>query len=93
MTSIERAACSLCSLAGNSENEKFEGKPLWQSYLPQVRAVLDALHGASLRMTEAGAEIIRYVSPDESISGYQSDATNIWRFMIDAMHKDISTEA
>lgn len=92
MTPIERAARALCQLDGHPDAEERKGKPLWRSYLPQVRAVLEAIHEPSLRMTEAGAAIIRYVSPEESPSGYQSDAANAWRFMIDAMHDDISTE-
>lgn len=36
----ERAARALCRLAGNPEDTRFEGKPMWQSYLPEVDAVL-----------------------------------------------------
>lgn len=39
----ERAARALCRLDGNPENTAFEGKPMWQSYLPQVDAVLEAV--------------------------------------------------
>jgi hypothetical protein len=38
----ELAARALCSLAGHPENTKFEGKPMWQSYLPEVDTVLKA---------------------------------------------------
>lgn len=38
----ERAARALCRLDGHPENIKFEGAPMWQSYLPQVDAVLEA---------------------------------------------------
>jgi len=38
----EKAARALCRLEGHPENTKFEGKPMWQSYLPQVDAVLEA---------------------------------------------------
>ncbi|PSH58000.1 hypothetical protein CU100_10035 [Phyllobacterium endophyticum] len=42
----ERAARALCRKAGNVEMAKFEGKPLWMSYLDEVdtvfRAILDA---------------------------------------------------
>lgn len=38
----ERAARALCRLDGHPENIQFEGKPMWQSYLPQVDAVLEA---------------------------------------------------
>lgn len=38
---LERAARALCSHAGNPENATMDGKPLWQSYLPEARAALD----------------------------------------------------
>ncbi|MFA7433673.1 MAG: hypothetical protein WCZ72_08155 [Gemmobacter sp.] len=38
----ERAARALCRLAGNPENTRFEGAPMWRSYLPEVEAVLQA---------------------------------------------------
>lgn len=93
MTPIERAARALCQLDGNPDDGERDGKPLWLSYLPQIRAVIEAIHEPSLRMTEAGATIIRYVGPEESQSGYQSDAANAWRFMIDAMREDLSSQA
>ena len=89
MTPIERAARALCKLDGHPDDGQRDGKPLWRSYLPQVRAVLEAVHEPSLRMTEAGATVIRYVGPEESASGYQSDAANAWRFMVDAMREDL----
>jgi hypothetical protein len=91
MTPIERAARALCKLDGHPEDGEREGKPLWQNYVLQIRVVLDAIHEPSLHMTEAGATIIRYVGPEESSSGYQSDAANVWRFMIDAMREDRSS--
>ena len=90
MTLIERAARALCSLDGHREDEAREGRPLWQYYVPQVRTVLEEIHEPSPSMMEAGAEVIKYVSPDEAAPGYQGDAANVWRFMIDAMRKDIS---
>lgn len=39
---IEAAARAICRLAGNPENTRFEGKPMWQSYLPEAKAALDA---------------------------------------------------
>ena len=38
----ERAARALCALQGNPEDAAFEGEPMWQSYLPDVDAVLQA---------------------------------------------------
>lgn len=41
----ERAARALCRLDVHPENTMFEGKPMWQSYLDQVDAVLEAALG------------------------------------------------
>lgn len=38
----ERAARALCRLDGHPEDIRFEGRPMWESYLPQVDAVLEA---------------------------------------------------
>jgi hypothetical protein len=50
--------------------------------------VVDALHEPSQVMKEAGSEIIRHVGAEESDIGHQSDAANVWRFMMDALHQD-----
>lgn len=89
MIPIERAARALCRLDGHPEQATMDGKPLWQDYLPEALAVLDALHEPSQQMAEAGAEIVRVVSPDEDTSAYQLDAANIWRMMIDAIRRDV----
>ena len=39
----ELAARALCRLDGHPENTKFEGRPMWESYLPQADAVLSAI--------------------------------------------------
>lgn len=39
---LEAAARALCRLAGNAENTKFDGKPMWQSYLPEAKAAIEA---------------------------------------------------
>lgn len=39
---IEAAARALCRLAGNPENAIFEGKPMWQSYVGEAKAAIDA---------------------------------------------------
>lgn len=49
---IEAAARALCRLAGNPENTKFEGKPMWQSYAPEARAALGAVVPALLDRIE-----------------------------------------
>ncbi|MBZ9600731.1 hypothetical protein [Phyllobacterium chamaecytisi] len=40
----ELAARALCRKAGNPENTKFEGKPMWTSYLDEVETVLAAVN-------------------------------------------------
>lgn len=38
----ERAARALCSSRGLPENTKFEGRPMWESLLPEADIVLQA---------------------------------------------------
>ncbi|MDJ1465688.1 hypothetical protein [Nitratireductor sp. GZWM139] len=40
--SRERAARALCTSRGLPENTKFEGRPMWESLLPEVDIVLKA---------------------------------------------------
>ena len=47
MKTIERAARKLCELDGLPENIRFEGAPMWRSYVPQVRALLDSVRAAA----------------------------------------------
>lgn len=45
---LERIARALCRNAGNPENITYHGRPMWESYLPEARAVVEALlDGAS----------------------------------------------
>jgi len=88
MTLIENAARSLCRIHGDSEDDRATGAPRWMAYLPHVLAVIEALHDPNAAMREAGSEIIRHVGEDESDIGHQSDAGNVWRFMMDALHQD-----
>ena len=39
----EIVARTLCRLAGNPENTTYQGRPMWESYLPEADAVLKAL--------------------------------------------------
>ena len=39
----ELAARALCRHDGHPENTRFEGKPMWESYLPAADAVLGAI--------------------------------------------------
>lgn len=43
MTPIESAARALCRFDGHPENIRFEGAPMWRSYAPQARAMLEAI--------------------------------------------------
>lgn len=88
MNPIEQAARKLCRLQGEDDEDISSGAARWTAYLPHVRAVVDALHEPSLSMKEAGSEIIRYVAAEESDLAYQSDAANVWRFMVDDLCRD-----
>lgn len=39
----ELAARALCRHDGHEENVAFEGRPMWESYLPAADAVLEAI--------------------------------------------------
>jgi hypothetical protein len=43
MSPIERAARALCELDGSPPGATMNGKPLWQDYVPEVRAVIAAI--------------------------------------------------
>ena len=43
MTRIERAARALCRFHKLPENTKFEGRPMWESYVDEAIAVIDAI--------------------------------------------------
>ena len=88
MTPIERAARALCKLEGHPENINFESKPMWQSYLRQAMAVADALQEPSRMMVEAGAEILRTLSADQTKTASEDDAANVWRLMIDVLREE-----
>lgn len=42
----ERTARALCRLSDVPENTKFNDRPMWESFLPEVDAVLEAALGA-----------------------------------------------
>lgn len=77
---IEAAARALCRQAGNPENATMEGKPLWQDYEPEARAVLISIRQASDAMVEAGRAAaharVADMGPD--------DAKAIYAAMLDA---------
>ena len=61
----ERAARALCRLHGVLENIQFEGRPMWELYLPDVDAVL----GAALP-----AELFAHVAGDEEADAVEGGA-------------------
>jgi hypothetical protein len=81
MTPMERAARALCELAGNPPGATLDGKPLWQDYLPEVRAVLQAIREPSEGMIISGiAERHEQPVPE----AWSLATENIFRAMIDA---------
>ncbi|MCK0531432.1 hypothetical protein [Sphingobium agri] len=78
---LERAARALCELAGNPPGATMDGKPLWQDYLPEVRAVLSAIREPSESMERAGWTADLPFTPSIKVG-------TIWQSMIDAMLKE-----
>ncbi|MGR4892238.1 hypothetical protein ACIPPQ_14515 [Sphingopyxis sp. LARHCG72] len=77
---LERVARALCRAEGHPENIQFEGKPMWQSYLPNARAVLAELQNPTDAMAEAGAKSAYDLVLDVDAHG----ARTIFAAMIDA---------
>ena len=70
---LERAARALCSLQGLPENTKFEGRPMWESFLPNARAVLQAIWEPSDAMIAAAQDTVTINHP-----------ADVWPAMVDA---------
>ena len=87
MEPIEKAARALCQIQDDDGDDVISGSPRWTHYRAQVLLVLDALREPSQAMKEAGSEIIRHVGSEETSMGHESDAANIWRFMIDMLYQ------
>lgn len=88
MSPIEKAARALASLNGEDPEHLSAGQARWTYYLAQVNAVVAAVHEPTILMKEAGSEVVRFVGAEESDIGRQSDAANIWRFMVDALREE-----
>lgn len=73
MSPLEKAARALCRVDGHPEDARMEGKPLWQDYLPEARAVLEAIREPSVDMVYDGG-----------INHPPADTISIWQAMIDA---------
>ncbi len=83
MKPIERAAHALAELDGK------DGGEAWRDYLPQVRAVVEALREPSDRMKEGGAEAIRHLTPQVPFEFVMNDSANVWRMMIASMQREM----
>lgn len=82
-TPMVRAARALVlSQSGSDDFDRLDGNTQ-ANVIENVRAVVQALREPTDEMAGAGAEIIAAVGPDESVVAHQSDARNVWRFMID----------
>lgn len=53
----ELAARALCRHDGHEENIRFEGRPMWESYLPAADAVL-----AAIGWTDGEAPALRVIA-------------------------------
>lgn len=86
-SALERAARALCALDGHPENAKMDGKPLWQNYLPEAQAVLQAIRDPS----EAMIELFEGPAGD---AGWGMDKrkadllTRTWNGLVDAALKE-----
>ena len=89
MPPTERAARALCEADGNPADLMMGAQPMWKSYLPKVRIVLEAIHEPNDRMSEAGGQVMRYLGREESLEAYKQDADNVWRLMVDAAKIDL----
>ncbi|EJL28684.1 hypothetical protein [Novosphingobium sp. AP12] len=56
-TTLERAARALCELDGQATDAKVGPKSMWQDYLPEVRAVFEAIRHPSLDLVATGGQI------------------------------------
>lgn len=85
MTPIERAARAMhASAQPEWPWDDPDCEPLRKIYRDAARAMILSLHEPTEAMREAGAEVVRGTNPAESDEAFQSDAANVWRFMIEA---------
>ena len=76
---MKRAAKALCELDGHPPRAKMNDKALWEDYLPEVRAVLQAIREPGPGMLGAGS---REILDERTNSAMR--ATAVWQAMIDA---------
>lgn len=82
MDPIEQAARALCAHEGNPENIRFEGRKMWESYIPAVRVVIQAIRRPSLEMNRAGEKLL---ADDRMHSVSHIDMGDSWAVMVDAL--------
>lgn len=78
---LERIARALCSLDGLPENTQFEGRPMWESFLPQARAALDAIRTPTEEMEQVGMQLL------SRMRGHfvdEKDVRDTWTVMVEA---------
>lgn len=56
MTRVERVARALCKFQGLPENTRYEGRQMWESFVEQAIAVLEAADEAPPRVRAEGRE-------------------------------------
>lgn len=56
MTRIERVARALCKFQGLPENIQYDGRPMWESFVDQAVAVLEAADEDPQREQAGGRE-------------------------------------
>lgn len=82
----EKAARALCRMAGNPENTMFEGRPMWESYLPEADAVLKAVEQESGEPQQQNGPALEQrlaqLEREVAIQGLEMTAD---RLMIDAL--------
>ncbi|WP_260927425.1 hypothetical protein [Novosphingobium sp. 9] len=87
----ERAARALCLLDSNPPDATMDGKPLWMDYLPEVRAVLQAIREPDEAMIEAASHIsageISAADTDfrDGLDAARAMVVKDWLKMIDAV--------
>ncbi|MET0363219.1 MAG: hypothetical protein ABW169_01075 [Sphingobium sp.] len=84
MTPIERAAQAMhASAQPEWQWDEPDCEPLRKIYRDAARAMIASLREPTDAMRQAGAEIVSAVNPAENQEAFESDAANIWRFMIE----------
>lgn len=92
---LERAARALCNLDGHAANATVDGKPLWQRYLPEARAVLLAIREPSRVMVDAASETVMHYPAigdpalREALIKERSVFVEAWNDMINAALKEV----